>query len=240
MAYAGKFLSPIRQSLSSIASFYCSSLISRRKPFYGKSWMKQLKPTVQNPCSKFQCKMNIHTQYVRNVYLSGSILGVSFMIGSIGFSHQVVYAMDGQDILVDDREFLDASDTERNPPMLWIFVRKLWLPAFFFLTVLVNWDHPIILLTKVALFLLSTKPSPLSVYVFVEQLCHQSMRQEPYLYLLKSLYANKVEVQDYKLFCLATVAVKDQTITLVGVLGGWWVLPLSERAFSVFWDSAFY
>lgn len=73
----------------------------------------------------------------------------------------------GQDILVDDREFFD--DTERNPPVLWIFVRKLWLPAFFLLTVLMNWDHPIILMTKVALFLISTKPSPLSVYVFVEE-----------------------------------------------------------------------
>lgn len=200
--------------------------------------MKQLQPTVQNRCSKFQCKMNTHKQYVRNVHLSGSILGVSFMIGSLCFSHQVVYAMDGQDILVDDREFFD--DTERNPPVLWIFVRKLWLPAFFLLTVLMNWDHPIILMTKVALFLISTKPSPLSVYVFVEELCHQSMRQEPYLYLLKSLYANKVEVQDYKFFCLAKVEVKGQKLTLVGVLGGWWALPLSERAFSMFWNSAFY
>ncbi|KAF3966361.1 hypothetical protein CMV_009532 [Castanea mollissima] len=70
-----------------------------------------------------------------------------------------------------------------------------------------------------------TKPSPLSVYVFVDQLCQQSMRQEPHLYKVKSLYAKKVEVQDYKLLCLAKVELKEETISLVGILGGWWTLP---------------
>lgn len=78
----------------------------------------------------------------------------------------------GQDILVDDRDFSGgSSNVGKDFPLIWIYVRKLWLPAFFFLTVLVNWDHPIILMTKVVLFLFSTKPSPLSVYVFIEQVC---------------------------------------------------------------------
>ncbi|XP_012081262.1 uncharacterized protein LOC105641318 isoform X3 [Jatropha curcas] len=224
MAYTGKFLNPIRQSFSSISYFYSSSSISRTKTcklFNSKfelvrAWMKQLEPSIQCRCSNFQCKLNLHAQFIRNLYLSG------------------------QEILVDDRDFLDSSDRERDSPVAWMFLKKFWLPAFCFLTVLVNWDHPIILITKVALFLLSTKPSPLSVYVFVEQLCDRSMRQQPYMYFLKSLYANKVEVQDYKFFCLATVEVKGQTLTLLGVLGGWWALPLSQTAFSVFLDSVLY
>ncbi|KDP45320.1 hypothetical protein JCGZ_09569 [Jatropha curcas] len=245
MAYTGKFLNPIRQSFSSISYFYSSSSISRTKTFNSKfelvrAWMKQLEPSIQCRCSNFQCKLNLHAQFIRNLYLSGSMIGVPFVIGSIGFSTQVAYAMDGQEILVDDRDFLDSSDRERDSPVAWMFLKKFWLPAFCFLTVLVNWDHPIILITKVALFLLSTKPSPLSVYVFVEQLCDRSMRQQPYMYFLKSLYANKVEVQDYKFFCLATVEVKGQTLTLLGVLGGWWALPLSQTAFSVFLDSVLY
>eukprot|EP00257_Ricinus_communis_P026708 XP_025014122.1 uncharacterized protein LOC8289814 isoform X2 [Ricinus communis] len=221
MACSLKFLNPIKLS--------CTSIF-RRHPVNGKfelirTWMKQFEPKRYTLYSKL-----IH-QDIPNVHLSGNalsfggLLGVSFIIGSLGYYQQVAYAMDGQDILVDDRDFSGgSSNVGKDFPLIWIYVRKLWLPAFFFLTVLVNWDHPIILMTKVVLFLFSTKPSPLSVYVFVEQ----------------SLYANKVEVQDCKLFCLATVEVKDQKLTLVGVLGGWWVLPFSQRAFSVFWDSALY
>ncbi|PON84239.1 hypothetical protein TorRG33x02_199930 [Trema orientale] len=52
-------------------------------------------------------------------------------------------------------------------------------------------------------------------------LCNRSMRQEPHLYGVKSLYAHKVEVHDYKLLCLARVEVRDQKFSLVGILGGW-------------------
>lgn len=44
-------------------------------------------------------------------------------------------------------------------------------------------------------------------------------------FALQSLYAKKVEVQDYKLLCLAKVELKEETISLVGILGGWWTLP---------------
>lgn len=44
-------------------------------------------------------------------------------------------------------------------------------------------------------------------------------------FYLQSLYASKVEVQDYKLLCLADVEVRDQKFTLVGVLGSWWPIP---------------
>ncbi|XP_010251145.1 PREDICTED: uncharacterized protein LOC104593133 isoform X2 [Nelumbo nucifera] len=55
----------------------------------------------------------------------------------------------------------------------------------------------------------------------------QIMRQQPYLYKLKSLYARKVEVEDYVLFCLARVELRNEKITLIGILGSWWVLQSS-------------
>ncbi|WCJ21006.1 hypothetical protein M5689_003200 [Euphorbia peplus] len=242
MSNVVKLVNPIRLSFSSVNYFYSSS--SNTPIFYGKlqrisSWINHLHPQLLLRCSNF------NLQYFHHLPFSGTTLnlgGVSCIIGYASLSQQVAYAMDGRHILVNDdgRDIFGYSKEEKDTHVLWLFVRKFWVPAFFFLTVLVNWHHPLMLVTKVAFFLLSTKPSPLSVYVFVDKLCHQSMRQKPYLYFLKSLYANKVEVQDYKLFCLATVEVKDQNLTLVGVLGGWWALPISQRAFSVFRDSIFY
>lgn len=48
----------------------------------------------------------------------------------------------------------------------------------------------------------------------------------------QTIYANKVEVQDYKLLCLARVQVIDQKMTLVGILGGWWAVPSSQGVLS--------
>lgn len=58
--------------------------------------------------------------------------------------------------------------------------------------------------------------------------------------LLQSLYAKKVEVQDYKLLCIARVELKNEKFTLVGILGGWWTLPrlLSQEAFSLIRNGA--
>ncbi|PPD74248.1 hypothetical protein GOBAR_DD28833 [Gossypium barbadense] len=46
-------------------------------------------------------------------------------------------------------------------------------------------------------------------------------------YIDKVLHASKVEVQDYKLLCLAIVEIGDEKIRLIGILGGWWSLPSS-------------
>lgn len=78
----------------------------------------------------------------------------------------------GQDMLVNDHnlEASGALDVEEDRREFRKFMRKLWLPFFFCITVLACWDHHITpLALKLALFLLSTKPNPLSVYVFVEE-----------------------------------------------------------------------
>lgn len=74
------------------------------------------------------------------------------------------------DILLDDHQLSDTLDGEEDRRAFWMFARKFWLPVFFFLTVLTNLEHPIALIAiKIILLLLSTNPSPLSVYVFVGQ-----------------------------------------------------------------------
>nr|XP_015879313.1 uncharacterized protein LOC107415488 isoform X1 [Ziziphus jujuba var. spinosa] len=232
MAFWRKFLYPvIRQSLIRKPSS-CSSISLSRRLFHGKlESLKGPEPLLGSRASRFQWKLNAQRKRLRNFYFSGSKLGIgsvigfSAVIGSISFWSRVGYSMDGRDILVHDDhvESSCASDFEEEPYSLWTFARKFWLPIFFLVTLWMHLDRPItIIATKVILFLLTTKPSRFSVYVFVDELCHQCMRQEPQLYYLKSLYAHKVEVQDYQLFCIATVEVRDQKFILIGILGGWW------------------
>jgi hypothetical protein len=45
---------------------------------------------------------------------------------------------------------------------------------------------------------------------------------------MQSVYASKVEVQDYKLLCLADIEVRDDKFTLVGIFCTWWTLPSWE------------
>ncbi|OVA20764.1 hypothetical protein BVC80_887g49 [Macleaya cordata] len=62
----------------------------------------------------------------------------------------------------------------------------------------------------------------------------------PHTYLmilppLQSLYAKKVDVEDYMLLCLANVEFRGRKITLIGILGSWWVLrstPLQAELLS--------
>nr|AFK44038.1 unknown [Lotus japonicus] len=145
--------------------------------------------------------------------------------------------MDAGDAFVDDprNDSQDPSKEEENGDQLWNLTRKFWLPVLFFLTVLSNLEDPFtILFIKLTLFLLSTKPNPFSVYIFVDQLCQQYVHQG-HQFLKKSVYASKVEVQDYTLLCLAAVEIGDQKFTLVGILGAWWTLPslLSRETFSL-------
>lgn len=70
----------------------------------------------------------------------------------------------------DEIEAWRGSNVEENPNALWKFAKKFWLPVFFFLTVLSHLEDPVTTLAfKAILFLLSTKPSPFSVYVSVNE-----------------------------------------------------------------------
>lgn len=70
---------------------------------------------------------------------------------------------------IEQKDSVGSSDEDDNQTIFWTLAGKLWLPVLFALTVLLSLDHPMHLAVKVILFLLSTKPSPLSVYLFIEQ-----------------------------------------------------------------------
>ncbi|XVF16369.1 hypothetical protein REPUB_Repub10bG0025400 [Reevesia pubescens] len=170
MALTAKFLLPIRQSFS-----------QSRQLFQGKighleTWAENIELKLQKKASKFEYKLNIQRKYVQGFCFSGSrntkaVFGVSVVFGAVYCWPRFTYAMDGLDIFVDDyhNESSDASEGEDDRHKLWILMRKLWLPVFFVFTVLVNWDNPFTVATRILLFLLSTKPSPSSIYLFVER-----------------------------------------------------------------------
>ncbi|XP_054791302.1 uncharacterized protein LOC129296932 [Prosopis cineraria] len=246
MAYCTKFLHPIKHSITVISS-HSSSFSHLKRSNYGKfdfikTFLKTIEPSVCGRSSIFKSDVHIARKYLRNIYFCGNKFSSGIILGtSIAYGSVMAYAMDAQDALVDEpyEDSLDLSEEEEHRHHLWMLARRFWLPVFLFLTVLTNLDDPILLLLiKVTLFLLSTKPNPYSVYVFIDELCQQCMRQEPSLHKSKSLYASKVEVQDCKLLCLANIEVRNQSFTLVGVLGNWWNLPhiMPHEAFSLIRD----
>ncbi|XP_027158729.1 uncharacterized protein LOC113760095 [Coffea eugenioides] len=170
-----------------------------------------------------------------------TIFGLSLVVGSISIWPRIAYCTDGFEFSVDDHEFdkLDSSDSDEDRRALLTILRRLMVPVFFLLTVLMNWGHPGVIAAKVTLILYTTKPSPFSVYLFVEQLRHQAIRQHPFIYKIMPCYAKKVEVEDYMFLCLARVELNDQNLTLLGILGSWWVLPPSswQEAFSMLRNS---
>lgn len=149
------------------------------------------------------------------------------MAGALKLSPTDAHAMAGNDFLPDEvhADLREASGClEEDPYTFWAFARKWWLPFLLVLTVVASWEHPVTLAIRVALFLMSTKPSHSSIYLFIEKFRRQSLHQNPRLYRLKYFYARKVEVDDYTLLCLARVEFRDRKVTLIGIFGGWWIL----------------
>lgn len=66
-------------------------------------------------------------------------------------------------------ELLGGSYSKENVRSVLNIIRKLLVPVFLFLTVWLNWGQPINIAIKVLLIILSTKPVPSSVHIFVEQ-----------------------------------------------------------------------
>lgn len=62
-----------------------------------------------------------------------------------------------------------GSYSEENVRSVMNIIRKLLVPIFLCLTVWLNWGQPVNIAVKVILIILSTKPFPSSVHLFVEQ-----------------------------------------------------------------------
>ncbi|KAG4179360.1 hypothetical protein ERO13_A10G102700v2 [Gossypium hirsutum] len=165
-----------------------------------KTWVHIFEPKLQSRASKFEYMLNIQRKYVQDCCFSGSRHMRSIFGASVMLG--AVYCWSHISHAMDGLDiFSDDNHLE-------------------------SFDASEVI-TRILLFLLSTKPSPSSIYLFIEKLCYGYMRQKPHFYKCKALHASKVEVQDYKLFCLAIVEIGDEKIRLIGILGGWWSLPSS-------------
>ncbi|GAA0138700.1 hypothetical protein LIER_00393 [Lithospermum erythrorhizon] len=229
---------PIKTSLALISS--SSKIISGehiRRPF--NTWVKGgLKPEAFNYFRNAQWKLYFQRYHplIRNfcksggIYSVGGMLCLSAAITSLGQKTCVAYCSDDLGLPVDDHKlnWSSGSDSDREKYAVLAVLRRYLVPLYLFITVMLNWGHPVIMGAKVALVLLSTKPSPSSIYVFVEEMRHQALRKHSLLYSFKSLYTKEVEVEDYMLLCLASVGLGDTRHTLIGILGSWWVLPASS------------
>lgn len=248
MAFATRFLRPLPRALvfaSSSSSYFFNPprfCCLKFEPFksFPTNFGSLLCNRVSNRGLAFSGAKGIYQRkspLIGSQFSKGTILGASVVLGSISLLPNASLVMD--DSLMDaPQEDLDASDYVKSAKFFWELALRLWLPFLLCWTVLINLNHPILIVGNVVLFLVSTKPSPLSVYIFVEKL-RSSSSQEPHLpNWKKSLVARKIEVEDYKLLCVAKVEMKHQKFTLVGVLGGWWSWPplSSAHEFIAFMD----
>ncbi|KAL0554849.1 hypothetical protein IC582_008777 [Cucumis melo] len=247
MAFASKFLRPLPRafvfassSSSSSSSFNPARFCCAKfEPFtlFPTNFGSFLCNRLPNLRLAFSGAKGIYLPLIGSQFSKRTILGTSVVLGSISSWPNASLAMD--DRLIDaSQEDIDTSDYVKSAKNFWELALRLWLPFLLCWTVLINLNHPIVVVGKVVLFLVSTKPSPLSVYIFVEKL-RSSSSQEPHLSNWKKrLVARKVEVEDYKVLCVAKVEMKHQNFTLVGVLGGWWKWPplSSDDEFIAFMD----
>ncbi|KAG0498392.1 hypothetical protein HPP92_002679 [Vanilla planifolia] len=152
--------------------------------------------------------------------LLGHFLGFPISSWLIAQQATVIYAVDNYYEGMEETSGVLKDDLHS----LWSLARKFQLPAVLFVTVLLGWRHPFVLFINVALLLFCTRPSPLSIYVFIEQLRQSDMRRDPSLRKTKFLYVKNVEIEDYRMFCLAKVELRDVKINVIGILGGWWII----------------
>lgn len=128
-------------------------------------------------------------------------------------------------------------DEERTSLFLW--VRRLWVPLLMVMTVAMGWHYPLSLGINLVFLLWSTKPTPSSIYIWVEQKRLNAAQRRHGVGRLKSQLSNAsmlmhVEVQDYGVACLARVSSLTQKMLVIGVLGDWWVLYSSSSSISGF------
>ncbi|CAH1420629.1 unnamed protein product [Lactuca virosa] len=240
MAHTIRFLQLIRAGTTtkSLASVLPPRIPLKFQPF--TSLMESFEST-SGRCTrpsiidwKLHVQRYFHTTKSCNIgheFSIGRLLGVSAVLGSFFLRPRLAHCVDGYASSVDDHNsmgMLGESESDDNPHYFMIFAKKLMVPIALLLIVWMNWNYPVALGVKVVLTLLSTKPSPFSVYVFIEQLQQQYRGQHPFLHKFKSLYAKKVEVDDYTVLCIAKVEIGDQKYTLLGILGGWWVFEMTS------------
>ncbi|KAJ1699174.1 hypothetical protein LUZ63_007686 [Rhynchospora breviuscula] len=147
--------------------------------------------------------------------------GLSFTSAIICQPPNIAYAMN------DYTAESPGGDVKEDFNTAWAIARKYQLPLVMLAMLLLGWRHPIITAINAIFFLFCTRPSPYSIYLFVEHLRRRDMNKDQSLRNTKLLYTRKVEVEDYKLVCYGKVELRDRKLHLFGILGGWWIFHVS-------------
>ncbi|XP_020589574.1 uncharacterized protein LOC110030922 isoform X2 [Phalaenopsis equestris] len=210
-----RLLSPIKTSAFSI-SLLSPPFSVLRNPFRGRSGLVKILPKHAYPESETHVLAFgriLQKKAWRISNLSGQKLFVGSFLGfsvATGLTYQFtnsIYAMDD-----NYAETVEPSGFLKDDlHAFWSLARKFQLPVVLLVTVLLGWRHPFALAINVGLLLFCTRPNPFSIYMFVEQF----------------LYVKKVEVEDYKILCMARVELRDMKLDVIGILGGWWVFQTS-------------
>ncbi|WOH05087.1 hypothetical protein DCAR_0624499 [Daucus carota subsp. sativus] len=157
-----------------------------------------------------------------------NIIGGSVVLGLVSIFPRISYSLEGFQSLLDNHPSFSGNSKFKEDKLSFLaFVKKFMLALFAIASVLTNMDHPVKLAAKLTVVLLSSKPSPSSVYFIIDQCRQQYMQQNPLRYKIKPLYAKQVKVQDYKLLFVAKIELHDQKFTLIGILGNWWVIQMA-------------
>ncbi|XP_020096940.1 uncharacterized protein LOC109716064 isoform X4 [Ananas comosus] len=179
---------------------------------------------------RFRSVFSMQKMIGRSLHLSGrklftgTFIGISILGGLLHRPSNIAYAMDVDDYAEPSGYLKDDLNT------FWALTRKFQLPVVLLVMVFLGWRRPVTLVVNIILLLFCTRPSPFSIYMFIEQLRQREMRRDPSFHKTKFLYARNVEVEDYKLLCIGEVELRDKKLHVIGILGGWWIFSVSHLA----------
>lgn len=158
--------------------------------------------------------------------LLGLIAGSSYLSGKQGLANIAICENDM------DKRWPSHGEVGRNYQHSRIrrVVKSLWVPSLCVLTISLGWHYPLSLLLNLLFLMWSTKPSPSSIYLWVEQIRQEEALHATGLDRMKTQAGGlmHVEVRDNMLFCLARITSLTKRSTLVGFLGDWWVIYSSS------------
>uniref|UniRef100_A0A0D9Y3U9 UspA domain-containing protein n=1 Tax=Oryza glumipatula TaxID=40148 RepID=A0A0D9Y3U9_9ORYZ len=152
-------------------------------------------------------------------------LGMGSTLAATFCSQKVVYA---EEVAEQPSEGLIGPSTKHQISKLWTIIRKYQLPVGLIALIALGWQNPLGLFINVLLILYSSRPSPYSIYLFLQEVRHGEMHQNRAFWKEEAVLTRKVDTKDYKLFSIGTVESADREVLhVIGILGNWWIYRAS-------------
>ncbi|KAH9319032.1 hypothetical protein KI387_020801, partial [Taxus chinensis] len=158
-------------------SSFVGSYQSLAKTRLANHWSSQY-----HNASRFRCHLNSKLQDSvqhlchcpgHNLHLR-KVFGLSFVTGFLSCPPQYALAEADQWPKFWDQSVSSGTQDE-GPPKFLLWARKLLIPMLLVMTVVMGWNYPTSLAINVLFILLSTKPTPSSIYLWVEEWRQQNL-----------------------------------------------------------------